>query len=464
MGAECAFLVDYELVPMRASNQAAYSPGMVDPDARWAEPDVGHAAGCLRCIAEDPALARARSARAFDQLALRRERTELSGFLAALQRAEASPRSAIASGGCPYRSWCRFAILARGRGESKVPPRSERPGRLRRRKSSVRAAVVILALCVAVPTVPGIARAGSQTVVGSHGAHGAAGGVGEPGAPGEDGGEAQASVTTTDATNQATVTGVVRSRIARRSEAPKQGHAGAPDAWIELDPAFAEALDGITAGSEMILLSWLHQGDRSVLRARPCRDPKNPITGVTRERRERQRSLEHGAVVPDQAQADHEVGELLAREILEAVGLQLLQPAPDAALLVLAPRQVRGGEQEAERFGSVREQLGRVRGIEVLLLELHGQEALLDRREVARAGRGVVGDEQRNEVEVRVVGGLLRGGAAGQVVAADVAHQERRAQGLAEPVAPDPLGVRLPLDEQAQELVGVQLDDPRPGS
>lgn len=74
--------------------------------------------------------------------------------------------------------------------------------------------------------------------------------------------------------------GVVRSRLTRRSDAPKQGSEGAPDAWVEFDPAFAEALDGIAAGSELILLSWLHQGDRSVLRVRPRRDPKNPITGV----------------------------------------------------------------------------------------------------------------------------------------------------------------------------------------
>jgi tRNA-Thr(GGU) m(6)t(6)A37 methyltransferase TsaA len=74
--------------------------------------------------------------------------------------------------------------------------------------------------------------------------------------------------------------GVVRSQLTRRKDAPKQGSEGAPDAWVEIDPAFREALDGIAAGSEVILLTWLHLGDRAVLRVRPRRDPKNPITGV----------------------------------------------------------------------------------------------------------------------------------------------------------------------------------------
>jgi len=74
--------------------------------------------------------------------------------------------------------------------------------------------------------------------------------------------------------------GVVRSQLRQRKDAPRQGSEGAPDAWVEVDPTFAAALDGIAAGSEVILLTWLHLGDRSVLRVRPRRDPRNPITGV----------------------------------------------------------------------------------------------------------------------------------------------------------------------------------------
>ena len=35
--------------------------------------------------------------------------------------------------------------------------------------------------------------------------------------------------------------GVIRSMLQNRKEAPKQGNEGAPDAWLELDPAFTAA-------------------------------------------------------------------------------------------------------------------------------------------------------------------------------------------------------------------------------
>ncbi len=74
--------------------------------------------------------------------------------------------------------------------------------------------------------------------------------------------------------------GFVRSRITARKDAPRQGSEGAPEAWVNIDPAFAEALDGIAAGQEVILLTWLHQGRRDVLRVRPRDDPRNPMKGV----------------------------------------------------------------------------------------------------------------------------------------------------------------------------------------
>ncbi len=49
---------------------------------------------------------------------------------------------------------------------------------------------------------------------------------------------------------------------------------------MEIDPAFGAALDGVTAGQDVILLTWLHQARRDVLRVRPRSDPSNPLTGV----------------------------------------------------------------------------------------------------------------------------------------------------------------------------------------
>jgi tRNA-Thr(GGU) m(6)t(6)A37 methyltransferase TsaA len=74
--------------------------------------------------------------------------------------------------------------------------------------------------------------------------------------------------------------GVVRSQLIAREDAPKQGSEGAPEAWVEIDPAFVQGLDGIAAGSEVILLTWLHQSDRDTLRVHPRDDPQSPLKGV----------------------------------------------------------------------------------------------------------------------------------------------------------------------------------------
>ena len=74
--------------------------------------------------------------------------------------------------------------------------------------------------------------------------------------------------------------GVVRSGLTERKGAPRQGYEGAPDAVVEIAPEFQSALDGVRAGGEILLLTWLHQGRRDVLQVRPRGDLRNPITGV----------------------------------------------------------------------------------------------------------------------------------------------------------------------------------------
>ena len=74
--------------------------------------------------------------------------------------------------------------------------------------------------------------------------------------------------------------GRVRSPLTRRSEAPKQGDEGAPDADLEIEPAFLPALDGLSAGREILVLTWLHQARRDVLAVYPRDDLRNPLTGV----------------------------------------------------------------------------------------------------------------------------------------------------------------------------------------
>ena len=80
--------------------------------------------------------------------------------------------------------------------------------------------------------------------------------------------------------NELRPVGLIRSTLTLRSEAPRQGAEGAPDAWIEIEAWAAEALDGLAAGDEILILTWLHQGRRDVFTVRPRSDPRNPMTGV----------------------------------------------------------------------------------------------------------------------------------------------------------------------------------------
>ncbi len=74
--------------------------------------------------------------------------------------------------------------------------------------------------------------------------------------------------------------GVIRSRLKERSKAPKQGSEGAPDAWIEVRPFAAQALEGLAVGDAIIVLTWLHRAHREVLKVHPRSDPNRRLTGV----------------------------------------------------------------------------------------------------------------------------------------------------------------------------------------
>ena len=74
--------------------------------------------------------------------------------------------------------------------------------------------------------------------------------------------------------------GLVRSTLKNRADAPRQGWEGAPDVKLEIFAEFLPALEGIEAGQDIWILTWLHESQRSVLRVHPRGDMRNPVTGV----------------------------------------------------------------------------------------------------------------------------------------------------------------------------------------
>jgi tRNA-Thr(GGU) m(6)t(6)A37 methyltransferase TsaA len=74
--------------------------------------------------------------------------------------------------------------------------------------------------------------------------------------------------------------GFIRSPIKRRGEGPKQGREGAPDAWVDVNPAVAAALDGVDVGDEIIVITWLHLERRDELQVHPRGDAGVALSGV----------------------------------------------------------------------------------------------------------------------------------------------------------------------------------------
>jgi tRNA-Thr(GGU) m(6)t(6)A37 methyltransferase TsaA len=74
--------------------------------------------------------------------------------------------------------------------------------------------------------------------------------------------------------------GVIESTIKTRSEAPKQGSEGAPEAWLVVKPFALECVQGLRVGDDIIVVTWLHQARRDVMKVHPRSDPQRRLTGV----------------------------------------------------------------------------------------------------------------------------------------------------------------------------------------
>ena len=74
--------------------------------------------------------------------------------------------------------------------------------------------------------------------------------------------------------------GWVASTLTDRKNAPRQPDEDAPPATLIFEPHVADALHGVRPGDEVIVLTWLHQAQRDVLRVTPRGDPRRRDTGV----------------------------------------------------------------------------------------------------------------------------------------------------------------------------------------
>jgi tRNA-Thr(GGU) m(6)t(6)A37 methyltransferase TsaA len=74
--------------------------------------------------------------------------------------------------------------------------------------------------------------------------------------------------------------GVIHSPLKKLEDCPLQGHEGAPEATLEIYPEFADGLDGLETGGELIILTWFHESDRSVIKTYPRNFKELPPVGV----------------------------------------------------------------------------------------------------------------------------------------------------------------------------------------
>lgn len=74
--------------------------------------------------------------------------------------------------------------------------------------------------------------------------------------------------------------GIIRSALTTREASPKQGYEGGVEAWIEIHPPYAEGIEGMAVGKDVIVVTWFHKASRNKLKVHPRGDKSRPLTGV----------------------------------------------------------------------------------------------------------------------------------------------------------------------------------------
>ena len=76
------------------------------------------------------------------------------------------------------------------------------------------------------------------------------------------------------------IIGAIHSSLKRKEDCPLQENEDAPEAVIEIFPEFIEGIKDLKAGSKILLLTWLHQADRGVIKCVPRNNYDSPMIGV----------------------------------------------------------------------------------------------------------------------------------------------------------------------------------------
>ena len=74
--------------------------------------------------------------------------------------------------------------------------------------------------------------------------------------------------------------GVIHSPLKRMEDCPLQESENAPEAMIEIFPEYIEGIKDIKQGDQLLLMTWLHKSDRTIITTHPRNDPAAPLTGV----------------------------------------------------------------------------------------------------------------------------------------------------------------------------------------
>ena len=76
------------------------------------------------------------------------------------------------------------------------------------------------------------------------------------------------------------VIGLASSDIHSLDEAPKGYDESDRTGYLEIFPEYREGLEGIEAGQTIMVLFWLHESSRDILKVHPRGKKENPLRGV----------------------------------------------------------------------------------------------------------------------------------------------------------------------------------------